>query len=265
MTKDYMLTIPQHACCKKMLKIMIEENDIHKWIIARETGKNGYRHWQIRLRVGNNSNFYAFSGGRKTDDIRIGTGWVNKNIPHAHVEECSDTWEYERKGGDFWSSEDTVEILKVRYGKPTQSQKRILHEVANQNNRQVDVYYDSVGSHGKSWLSIYLYERGLAFIVPRFATTARGLSQYICSSYRNEGIIIIDIPRSGKPTKDLYEAIEEVKDGLVFDERYHGKTRNVRGAKVLIFTNNKLDLKALSKDRWRIHGISGDEQIAPTS
>lgn len=93
-------------------------------------------------------------------------------------------------------------------------------------------------------------------VVPRASTTAEKLSAFVCSAYNNEGLIIIDLPRARKPTKELYETIEEVKDGLVFDHRYNGKTRDVRGVKMIVFTNHKLDLNQLSRDRWRLHGVT---------
>lgn len=112
------------------------------------------------------------------------------------------------------------------------------------------------GNHGKTWMTIHLWERGQALVVPRYATTAEKLSAFVCSAYKGEPYIIIDIPRATVPTTALYEAIEELKDGLVFDTRYSGRTRNVRGAKIIIFTNSALDPEKLSADRWRLHGIA---------
>ena len=128
-----------------------------------------------------------------------------------------------------------------------------------QNVRQIDVYLDKQGNHGKSWLTNYLWEHGKCCSVPRYAITPEKLSAYICSSYRNEGLIIIDIPRSAKINPGLYEEVEAIKDGLVYDPRYHGQCRNIRGVKLIIFTNTELDTKRLSHDRWRLHGVNSTE------
>lgn len=182
--------------------------------------------------------------------------WCQINLPAAHVEEATEErGNYERKSGNFICNDDTPEIRQVRFGVPTEAQKQILKIVSDQNDRQIDVFYDSVGNKGKTWLSIHLYERGRALVVPRASTTAEKLSAYVCSAYNGEEYIIIDIPRSRKITPDLYESLEELKDGLVYDHRYAGHCRDIRGAKVLVFTNSKLDTKCLSHDRWRIHGI----------
>lgn len=234
-----MVTAPARVH-KRQLKIMLEENDVKRYVVGRERGKGGYEHWQIRLQTSNRSFF----------------DWMQANIPEAHCEQANDVWEYERKEGRFWCSEDTNEIRAVRFGQLTKAQKGIIQTLRSQNDRQVDVWYDPKGNHGKSWLSVHLYETGKALIVPRASTTSEKLSAFICSAWKGEQIIVIDIPRASKPTVALYETIEEIKDGLVFDHRYSGKTRNIRGTKIAVFTNHKLDLKQLSNDRWRLHSLS---------
>nr|WDW25865.1 MAG: replication-associated protein [Canine associated porprismacovirus] len=238
----WMVTAPADTH-KREIEIMLEENDVKKYVVGRERGRGGYEHWQIRLQTSNKSFF----------------DWMKANIPKAHCEQAQDTyeaWQYERKDGHFWSSDDTVEIRKVRFGQLTKAQKGIIQTLRSQNDRQVDVWYDPKGNHGKSWLTVHLYETGKALVVPRASTTADKLSAFICSAWKGEEIVIIDIPRASKPTIALYECIEEIKDGLVFDHRYSGRTRNIRGTKIAVFTNHKLDLKQLSNDRWRLHSLS---------
>ncbi|AXB22596.1 replication associated protein [Alces alces faeces associated smacovirus MP78] len=243
MVKTWMLTVPRNGdwCTTQSVCRMIQENDVKKWTIGFEEGKNGYRHYQIRL-VSSNHDFFE---------------WCKINLPTAHIEEATEeSGNYERKSGNFLSSDDTAEIRQVRFGVLRESQKKILEEVNDQGDREIDVYFDPRGNNGKTWLTIHLYERGRALVVPRANTTAEKLSAYICSSYNGEEYVIIDIPRSRKITPEIYEAIEEIKDGLVFDSRYSGRSRNIRGVKLIIFTNKRLDLTKLSNDRWRLHAIS---------
>lgn len=239
MTKTYMLTIPR-SVPKRLIKLLIETSDCKQWIIAKETGKGGYEHWQIRLKT-SDDNFF-----NKCKE------W----IPQAHIEEANDLWDYERKEGVFWTSEDTEEILKCRFGELNPFQKKIMKDISKQSVRCVDTYYDPKGCSGKTFLTVHLWEKGKALVVPRASTTAEKLSAFVCSAWEGEPIIIIDLPRARKPTAELYEAIEEIKDGLVFDHRYQGKTRNIRGVKVIVFTNHKLDLSKLSADRWNLHGVA---------
>jgi len=225
-----------------------ESQDCHQWIIALEHGKGGLEHWQLRwkqrgidTKEGKQNYFLAFKG----------------KFPEAHLEFTENWCNYERKEGNFMCSDDTKEVLRVRFGCPNQLQRYIVHTARTQGIRQIDVWLDKNGNHGKTWASINLYERGRALLVPRYCCTSREISNFICSAYKGEEFIVIDIPRSSKPKPDLYEAMEEIKDGVVSDPRYSGRTRNIRGVKLIVFTNNPLDTKCLSPDRWRLHGIRG--------
>lgn len=235
--QTYMLTVPRNVH-KRTLRIMIEQNDVKKYIIAKEEGFGGYKHWQIRLQT-SNKDFFK---------------WCKRNIPEAHVEEATDSWEYERKEGVYWCSNDTNEIRKLRFGEPNKKQKWVLKALKNQNNRQVLVWYDPLGNQGKTWLVGHLWEQGKACYVPPTLGTPKEIIQWVHSSYNDEGLIIIDIPRSWKWNEALYTAIETIKDGLVYDPRYSAKMKNIRGVKVLCMSNTMPRVSALSSDRWIIIG-----------
>lgn len=217
---------------------MIDELDIHKWVIGFEIGKDGYRHLQGRVRV---------SQG-KLDGFEA----IKKYLPLAHIEDCSDTWEYERKSGHFLTSEDTAEIRAVRFGKLRWQQQLWMNNLNKQDSRGIDVIFDENGNHGKSWFVNWLYETGQGFYCPPTIDTVKGLIQWIASGYNGEGIIAIDIPRSWKWSDQLYVAIESIKDGLVYDTRYSSKLRNIRGVKVIVFCNEMPKVAKLSMDRWNI-------------
>lgn len=226
------------------IRLIFERYDIKDWVVALEKGKGGYRHYQLRFDI--------------SGDYDTFFNTCKLVIPSLHLEKATNgpyENDYERKEGFFCCSRDTPEILSVRFGRATPIQRDIINMLDTQNDRQVDVWLDPRGNHGKSWLSVHMWERGQALIIPRSATTPEKLSAFVCSAWNGQPYIIIDIPRAQKIDPRLYETIEELKDGLVFDHRYSGRTRNVRGTKVCIFTNTPLDKKKLSHDRWRLHGI----------
>lgn len=221
---------------------MIAENDIKRWAIGFEEGKNGYKHYQVRIETGNDRFF----------------SWCKQHIPTAHIEKSNKWCDYERKDGNFIQFNDTNDIRQVRFGKPNDFQNDVLRTLKSQSVRQVDVWYDPGGNHGKTWISLHLWERGTALVIPRSALGAQRVEGFILDAYQKHwyDIIIIDIPRSGKIPTDIYETIEEIKDGLVSDWRYGARQCDIRGVKVAVFTNKLLDTKKLSRDRWRLHGIS---------
>ena len=235
MTETYMLTLPREVG-KKAIKVMIEANDCKKWIVAKETGKNGYEHYQIRLQTSNDQFFH----------------WVKDHMPKAHVEACTDTWEYERKEGQYWTSQDTALIRQSRFGKPNKQQENFLKMLKTQSDRQIDVIYDEKGGWGKSWLTRHLWETKQCYYVPPTVSSVQGLIQWVASGYDGEPIIIIDIPRSWKWSEPLYTAIESIKDGMVYDTRYSAKMRDIWGVKVVCMTNAMPKVDKLSADRWRI-------------
>ena len=52
-----------------------------------------------------------------------------------------------------------------------------------------------------------------------------------------------------------YNAIEQLKDGLVFSSKYEGGVKMFNPPHVIIFANWLPDVKTLSEDRWNIVNI----------
>lgn len=240
-----MMTMPRDKVPKRAIKEFIKKHDIHKWIYAKETGLGGYEHWQVRLYT--SASFNELKGA----------------FPEAHIEQSTEWGDYERKEANFVSSEDTTDILRCRYGKLRKNQRRILRQVYEQSDRGITVVYDPKGNTGKSFLSRYLFERNIGFYVPPTVRNTQGIIQYVASGYRGQRIIVVDIPRSSRWTTELYEGLETIKDGLVYDTRYSAKMRDIWGVKILCLTNSLPKLDALSMDRWMI--LNGDGLPISTS
>lgn len=238
--KCYMLTIPRYPWVKAGLKAFIRGHDVHKWIIAKETGQGGYEHFQVRLVT------------------NCGFECLKSAFPQAHIEEASEVFDYERKEGTYWCSNDTDSIRRCRFGEPRATQRAVLNRVRQQGDRGVTVWYSPRGNDGKSWLARHMYEKGTGFYVPPTIDTVKGIVQFIASGYNGEPYILIDIPRSWKWSEQLYTAIETIKDGMVYDTRYSAKMRNIWGVYVLVMTNTMPKLDKLSADRWRILNERGE-------
>lgn len=240
--KTYMMTIPRERCSKKRIKVLFDTFDCKKWIIAAEEGKGGYKHWQVRVQS-SDPNFFT-----DAQEMLMGTG--------AHIEEAQDQWEYERKEGKYECSWDTPEALRQRLGKLRPWQETVLERARTQNDRQIDVWYDPRGNHGKTWLAKHIMETGQGLIIPRAdMREPRQCCDFIYRRWKHGmEYLIFDIPRTfNVNTNGIYELIEEVKDGLIFSTKYEGGWVNISGVKVIVFTNNKLDENKLSWDRWRFN------------
>lgn len=218
----------------------MQDNDIHKWIIAKEVGNDGYKHWQIRMQWRGTFNE------------------LKAKFPKAHIEEdAQDNYSYERKEGRYICSEDNAPQLQARFGLLRDNQKRILSNLDRQSDRCIDVVIDPYGNTGKTWLARHLYQTGQGFYVPPTIADARAIIQYVANGYNGEPIVVIDIARSTRWTNSLYVAVETVKDGLVYDARYRTVVRDIHGVKVLVTCNVCPKLDKLSRDRWRLFDANG--------
>lgn len=249
MSKCYMITMPRGEgmkMCKQFAKIKtyIWNHDCHKWVIGAETGKGGYKHWQIRMMLGN-------------DEDTVFASIKDEITEKAHIEKASDTWSYERKEGMFWAYDDTKEIHQTRFGHPRGWQKWALNALRSQNVRQVDLWYNPNGNEGKSWLVNHLYETGQAWYVP-VTEGAESIIKTVASltdKFGKRPIICIDIPRTVKWNDGIYTVIETLKDGLIMDPRYTATPMNIRGTRVIVFTNKDVDKAKLSVDRWKCYHL----------
>lgn len=257
MSECYMITRPRNPeresiqLCK-MLQFMIDE-DVHKFIIGCETGLKGYQHWQVRIKIRN------LKADEKKDFVFLKANFGES----AHIEPCSDTWEYERKDGIYYDEGDfnldRLERLRTRFGVPNDIwQAQYLKLISTQDVRQIDVAYDPQGNKGKSWLINHLFETGQGHYIPPYATSIEKMVQTAASLYLQEWrpYLIIDIPRAYKWSEQIYTAIESIKDGIIMDMRYTARPINIRGVKVVIMCNTEPKVSKLSADRWRISTLS---------
>ena len=262
MTQCYMITRPRAEGIResiqevKILQFMLD-NDVHKFIVGKEIGTMGYRHWQIRIKIRN------LTDEEKKDYSFLKAGFGSS----ANIAECSDTWEYESKDGNYWDEGDfilsRIERLYTRLGTPNDEwQAQYLNLIETQNVRTVDVAYDPKGNRGKSWLINHLVETGRAYYIPPSMATVEKVVQSVASYYLDNpwrDYVVIDIPRGYEWSIKLCVAIEQIKDGLVTDTRYKMRCINIRGVKVIVCTNNEIPQKvysSLSKDRWRVSTLS---------
>lgn len=238
---QWIATIARTEATKRKLRLFFKSQDIHRWVYGREKGKNGYQHYQVRFEWLDHDNPDAFKTFKD---------WFYS----AHLEYArADNWDYEKKDGRYYTSNDTDEILRIRYGSITGTQREVLSWLDKTNDREILLWYDAQGRSGKSYLCNKLWETRRAYYCPPYLNGVKDLIQFVASGYNGEEYIVIDLPRAMKWDVSLYAGIEAIKDGLVTDARYSARTRNIRGAKVIVMSNSKPKLDRLSADRWLIY------------
>lgn len=76
----------------------------------------------------------------------------------------------------------------------------------------------------------------------------------ICGHY--PVMIIVDIARADKPTKDSYKALEALKNGIFFSGKYESGMVNSYGSPhVFVFANFEPEWEYFSQDRWKVYEI----------
>ncbi len=249
----WMFTAPFKQGILKELAKCWRDYDGKKYCMGIEKGRGGFRHIQGRIKVSADTNYEIIEriGKRKTRTRKGYRMFDTLSKAGIHCQKTDQWTDYESKDGYYIMSDDTEEVRAQRFGHPTEEQEDVLRLLESNNDREITVWYDETGNVGKSWLTGHLWEKHKAHQV-RLTGSAEGIVKDVCSKMDQERrpIVIIDIPRSGKWTPAIYEAIEVIKDGLIDDPRYSAHAMNIRGTKVMVMCNTKPKLDRLSKDRW---------------
>jgi len=158
-----------------------------------------------------------------------------------------------------WRDDDEVVYIPRQIREITNLynwQKAVIADANVWNTRTINVVLDFKGNIGKSTLVNYIRAHRIGRRIPPvndFKDLMRMVMDMPTSS-----LYLIDMPRSMSKSGllGLYSAIEEVKNGYAFDDRYHFKEKIFDCPNIWIFTNTLPDENLLSKDRWKLCEIS---------
>lgn len=135
--------------------------------------------------------------------------------------------------------------------------QRSLMELANTfDSRKIYIVREPIGGCGKSTFATWLACTGKARRLPPFEDPKAMMRMvYSCEA----AWYILDLPRTCKNLPALWPAIESVKDGYAYDDRYSWKERYFDSPFITIFTNQEVNRAALSADRWVFTTIENNE------
>lgn len=130
------------------------------------------------------------------------------------------------------------------------------------HNRQINVLRDPVGGAGKSTLAKRLVFEGKAQWLS--IADAKDLACQIVSEGASRAYFI-DIPRtcSQRVTMDeIYAIMEQLKNGMVHNTKYTPKKLLMMPPHVWLLTNNNIDRKKMSQDRWKVWKVVDKALVA---
>lgn len=231
-----------------------------KWCFQLEQGEeSGYRHYQCRISLKVKQRLSAFvktipeefsechvsvtSNPNKTNNFYILKRDSRLEGPWQDIDRYIPQW---LLGTPEWYDWQQSVLDRTIYNK-------------NTNTREVNCIIDLIGNNGKSFLGLWLAARGLASRIP-FMNDTKDIARMIMDKPK-VGTYFVDLPRATnkKYMDNFIAAMEELKNGYAYDDRYHFKEEFFEPPHVWIFTNKVPDTTLLSKDRWNFYEIIKSE------
>lgn len=225
---------------------------------------DGYRHYQGRIHLRNKTRFCQ---QKRYQPFKNQCSWsvtsagqVNNN---DYVEK-SDT-----KVEGPWSSDDPPPPYI-----PAQIRNIILREwqldiYSSYNHWQpriINVLIDYFGNIGKSILATIMRAHGRAVVIPPMQDP-KDIMRMVCDVPTAQ-CYIIDIPRAVPNQAKLagmYSAIEIIKSGWAYDDRYKFTQKIFDTPVVWVFTNSVPDKRLLSADRWKFWKVRENNLVEDNS
>lgn len=244
-------TFPKNKCNFEKL-IEIADAQCERYAIGDEVGEGGYEHYQAR---------FVFKVGKELATIRnqFAQACDCGHWSKTHVRD----FEYVKKEGKFYCSWEGAlrkfAMLELRYW-----QEQAQAQWDTQGEREIDVIWDEDGNKGKSYFSKYMEATHQADVCPVTDGDASNYIEY-CLNHPAKGYIF-DVPRADtiKTKKAMWRAIEQIKNGLLYDRRYTSRKMWIEPPRIMVFSNELPDWDVLSPDRWRVHAIAR-EQLLPVT
>lgn len=212
-----------------------------KWVFQEEKGlTTGYEHYQGRVSLKLKA--------RKAPALGYNEHWSitsNENKDNDFYVLKEDT----RTAG-AWSDKDNYIPRQVRNITLYPWQKAVLEDAKVWNTRTINCIICPKGNIGKSTLKTYAGARGLARNLPMLESYKDYMRMVMDTPTSN--LYLVDFPRSLNKIAcgSFWSALETIKDGYAYDDRYGFREKYFDCPNIWVFTNTHPDVTQLSKDRW---------------
>lgn len=232
-----------------------------KWGYQKEIGEEtGYVHWQGRISL-----LKKLRLGELIKQIPIKGNW---SVTSKACSSGEAFYEYITKPNSRidgpWTNRDEVKHIPRQIREIEELyewQNFVLEKIKQWDSRHIDVIVDKQGCKGKSSLVGYACCNGLARKVPPLNNFKEIINMVMCMP--ESKAYFIDMPRALDKSKqqEFYSAIESIKDGHIWDNRYKYREKWIDSPNIWIFTNVPVNKNLLSKDRWRMWQITKDNSL----
>lgn len=172
-----------------------------------------------------------------------------ENYRYCSKDGCFEAW------GHFPILE---EDYKMKYSDLREDQKIIVDIFKKAENpkfgRKIYWYWESTGNWGKSITATYMVDQMNAIIV---SGAKKDILYGVGEMVKNGNtppIVVVDIPRVSRDAVSI-AAIESVKNGLFYNEKYEGGMVRFARPHIVCFANQPPPLEKMSADRWVVRRL----------
>lgn len=266
----YDFTLSKDANDFDHVKINKDLRDYCKaWTFQLEESADGYVHYQGRFSLRSKRTLKSC-----IDIFVTNLNWKGKLLPTARSN--TRNFNYVQKADTRiagpWTDKDKIEEIiyipkQYRNIKLYDWQEKVIEMSKTFNTRQVNCIFDPHGNNGKSTLaSIVELKYGGIDLPP--INDMKELVATMCNiccatNNRKPGMVFMDMPRAMDKTRlyGIYTAIEQIKKGKLYDQRYKYKDYWIDSPAIWVFSNIEPDDDLLTRDRWKIWTIKNKELI----
>ncbi|AXQ66218.1 MAG: replication protein [Cressdnaviricota sp.] len=237
-----------------------------KYVFQNEIGAlKGYNHFQCR---GNLKDKTTLNKINNYFIEYFGKGWGKASLTSTANSKGESFYTYcEKEDTKVGVSvrDDTEVIYIPRQIREIETlrewQQTIVEKLKDWDTRTINILYCENGNIGKSILVGWIRANKLGRALPPVNDNKDLLRMVYCLDTSNA--YLFDMPRSQNKDRlyQFYSAVETIKDGYAYDDRYHFKDKNFDCPNIWIFTNSYPDLDMLSKDRWKIWEVENNRLV----
>lgn len=231
------------------------------WAFQKERSSDGYVHWQGRGSLIKKRTFGAFKviAHDAIHDIHI---TITSKETHLAGNKFNYVMKADTRIEGPWTSEDKEmayiprQVREITELRPWQTSVIRISKVWD--TRKIHCIVDENGNTGKSTLVSYMRCHDLGRKIP-FANDYKDIMRCVMDM-PTSNCYLIDIPRAISKDRlfQMWGAIEEIKSGYAYDDRYSFKEKMFDCPQIFVFLNKKPDVEFLSNDRWVFHTIKMD-------
>ena len=229
-----------------------------KWVFQKEKGDSGYIHYQGRISLIKKREPEVLKNVlRRAGDLDYFQFIAPTTTTEHQKEAFYATKEDTRIEGPFSDLDEERYIPRqIREIKDLRPFQQTIIDKANEwDTRSINIIYCEHGNMGKSILVGYLRAYGIARALPP-VNDYKDLLRMVCDLPTSR-CYLFDMPRSLNKDRlyQFFSAVETIKDGYAYDDRYQFKEKVFDCPNIWIFTNTMPDFNMLSLDRWKLWTI----------